>query len=109
MPLEPPAQSFFKSGLFFWIGFGMTWTWHELAPAVTIQQAIDARDMHLMLDLRFKGSLNVFRRSNFSVCGSREKGLQKAAFLLHAHVFMTASTLCLAFQSRQVPSGYSGK
>ena len=58
--LEPPAQSFFKSSLFFWIGFGMTWTWHELAPAVTIQQTIDTRDMHLMLNLRFKGALNFF-------------------------------------------------
>src|SRR6266699_1150529 len=38
VPLEPPAQSFFKSSLGFWIGFGMTWTRHELAPAVTIQQ-----------------------------------------------------------------------
>jgi len=73
VPLEPPAQSFFKSSLFFWIGFGMTWTRHELAPAVTIQQAIDARAMHLMLDLCFKGSLNFFSRGNFSVCGSREK------------------------------------
>src|SRR5690348_7380350 len=89
--LEPPAQSFFKSGLLFCIGFGMAGTWHELAPAVPIKQTIDARDMHLMLDLSFKGSLNFLRCGNFSVCGSREKGLQKVAFLLHAHVFMTAS------------------
>ena len=74
--LEPPAQSFFKSGLRFWIGFGMARTRHELAPAMTIQQTIDARDMYLMLDLPFKGALNFFRRSNFSVCGSREKGLR---------------------------------
>ena len=54
----------------------MAWTWHELAPAVTIQQAIDTRDMHLMLNPRFKGALNFFRRGNFSVCGAREKGLR---------------------------------
>src|SRR6266700_6836125 len=101
VPLEPPAQSFFKSGLFFRIGFGMTWTRHDLAPAVTIQQAIDARDMHRMLDLLLKGSLNVFRRGNFSVCGSREKGLEKAAFLLQAHIFMTASTFAWGFNRSQ--------
>src|SRR6266851_3076636 len=99
--LEPLAQSFFKSGLFFWIGFGMTWTRHELAPAVTIQEAIDATDMHRMLDLRFKGLLNFFGCGNFSVCGSGEKGLEKAAFLLQAHVFMTASTLAWSFNRSQ--------
>ncbi len=82
VPFEPPAQSFFKSSLLFWIGFGMTGTRHELTPAMTIQQAIDTRDMHRMLHFRFKGALNLFRRGNFSVRGSREKGLQKAAFLL---------------------------
>ena len=97
MLLEPPAQSFFKSGLRFWLGFGMTGTRHELAPPMTIQQAIDARDVHRMLHLRFKGSLNFFRCGNFSVCGSREKGLEKAAFLLHAHVFMTASPFAWRF------------
>jgi soluble P-type ATPase len=75
----------------------MTGTRHELAPAVPIQQTIDAGDMHLMLDLSFKGSLKFFRRGNFSLCGSREKGLQKAAFLLHAHVFMTASPFAWRF------------
>jgi hypothetical protein len=107
--LEPPAQSFFKSGLLFWIGFGMARTRHELAPAVPIQQAIDARDMRLMLDLCFKGSLNVFRRGHFSVCGTREKGLQKAAFLLHAQVFMTASPFAWRFNRGKSPLGYSGK
>ena len=82
MPLEPPAQSFFKSSLFFWIGFGMTRTRYELAPTMTIQQPIDARDMYLMLHLRFKGALYFFRRGNFSLCRSCEKGLQKVAFLL---------------------------
>ena len=69
----------------------MTGTRHELAPTMPIQQAIDACDMHLMLDLSFKGALNVFRRGNFSVCGTRKKGLQKTAFLLPAQVFMTTS------------------
>ena len=82
MLLEPLAQSFFKSGLLFWIGFGMKRTRNELAPTMTIQQAIHARDMHLMLHLSFKSSLNFFRCGNFSLCRSREKGLQKAAFLL---------------------------
>src|SRR3989440_12105576 len=86
--LEPPAQSFFKSGLLFWIGFGMTGTRHELAPTMPIQEAIDARDMYRMLHLSFKGALNVFRRGNFSLSGSCEKGLQQVAFLLQAHVFM---------------------
>src|SRR2546425_11003547 len=75
----------------------MTRTRHELAPAVTIKQTIDACDMHLMLDLPFKGSLNFFCRGNFSVCGAREKGLQQAAFLLHAHVFMTTSPFTWRF------------
>ena len=76
MLLKSPAQSFFKSGLLFWIGFGMTGTRNELAPSMTIQQAIDARDMHRMLHLSFKGALNFFRSGNFSLSGSREKGLR---------------------------------
>ncbi len=86
----------------------MTGTRHELAPTMTIQQAIDARDMHRMLHLSFKGSLNVFRRGNSSVRGSREKGLQKAAFLLQAHVFMTTSPFAWRFyrgQSQAVIGG----
>src|SRR6266852_1994722 len=106
--LEPPAQSFFKSGLLFWIGFGMARTRHELAPAVTIQQTIDARDMHFMLDLPIKGALNFFRRGNFSLCGSREKGLQKAAFLLHAHVFMTASPFAWRFNRGKSQAAIAG-
>ena len=80
--LESPVQSFFKSRLLFWIGFGMTRTRHELAPAMPIQQTIDAGEMHRMLHLRFKGSLYFFHCGHFSLCGSREKGLQKAAFSL---------------------------
>src|SRR5258708_6012575 len=72
-------------------------TRHELAPAVTIQEAIDAADMHRMLDLRFKNLLNFFGRGNFPLGGSGEKGLEKAAFLLQAHVFMTASAFAWGF------------
>jgi hypothetical protein len=107
--LEPPAQSFFKSSLLFWIGFGMTGARHELAPAMPIQQAIDTCAMHRMLDLCFKGALYVFRRGNFSLCRPREKGLEKAAFLFHAHVFMTASTLAWRFDGGKSPLDYSGK
>ena len=97
VPLEPPAQSFFKSSLLFWVGFGMTRTRHELAPPMTIQQAIDARDIHLMLELCFKGALNFFSCGNFSSCGSREKGLEKGAFLVQTHICMTTSTLAWRF------------
>jgi hypothetical protein len=72
-------------------------TRHELAPAVPLQQTIDAADMHRMLDLGFKGSLNVLRRGNFSLGGSREKGLEKAAFLFQTHVFMPTSPLAWRF------------
>ncbi len=108
MLLESPAQSFFKSGLFFWIGFGMTGTRNELAPTMTIQQAIDTCDMHRMLHLSFKGSMNFFRCGNFSLSGSREKGLQQVAFLLQAHVFMTTSPFAWRFyrgKSQAVISG----
>src|SRR5215467_1396730 len=67
VPLEPPAQSFFKGGLRFGISFRMTRTRHELAPAMPIQQAIDAGEMHLVLHLRFKGALYFLPRGNFSL------------------------------------------
>jgi hypothetical protein len=41
--------------------------------------------------------LNFFGCGKFSLCGSGEKGLEKAAFLLQAHIFMTASTLAGSF------------
>ena len=108
VPLEPPAQSFFKSNLLFGIGGWMTGTRHELAPSMTIQQAIHARDMHLMLDLCFKGALNFFSCGNFSSCGSREKGLEKGAFLVHTHICMTTSTLAWRFDRGKSQASIAG-
>src|SRR5258708_2314225 len=79
----------------------MTGTWNQLAPAVTSQQAVDARDMHLMLHLRFKGLLNLLGSGNLSPLSLREKGLQKAAFLLHTQILMTTSTLAWCFKRSQ--------
>src|SRR5262249_33525465 len=102
------AQSFFKYGLRFWISFRMTRTRHELAPAMPIQQAIDAGEMHLVLHLRFKGELYFLPRGNFSLGCAREKGLQKPAFLLHAHIFVTASTLAWRFDRSKSKAVISG-
>src|SRR6266581_1399586 len=57
--------------------------------------------MHLMLHLGFKCLLNVLGCSNLSPLSLSEKGLQKAAFLLHTQVLMTASTLAWRFNRCQ--------
>src|SRR5258708_20114662 len=75
----------------------MTRPGNEFPPAVTIQEAVDARDLRLMLHLGFEGLLNVLGGGNLSPFSLSEKGLQKSAFLLQAHVLMTASTLAWGF------------
>src|SRR2546421_4554973 len=97
VPLESLAGSFFKSSLFFCIGFWMTRARHELAPTVTIQQAIDATSMHLMLHLSLKSLLNFLSSGNLAPFGSSEKEVEKAAFLFQGHIFMTTSTLAWGF------------
>src|SRR5215831_16961644 len=79
----------------------MTRPGNELAPTVTIQEAVDARDMHLLLHLSFKGLLNVLGGGNLSLFSLSEKGLQKAALLLQTHVLMTASSLAWGFNCSQ--------
>ena len=71
----------------------MTWTRHELAPAVPSQEAIDATEMHCMLHLRFNGLLNLLDRGNLSLFGSGEKGLQQGLFLFDSQIFVVASAL----------------
>jgi hypothetical protein len=80
-----------KRGLFFLVGLGMTRTRSQLAPAMSMQEAVDAIHMHFMLHFRFKGLLNLLNRGNLSPFGSREKGLQKGLFLLESQIFMMAS------------------
>jgi hypothetical protein len=47
------------------------------------------------------GLLNVLGGGNLAPFRSSEKGLQKAAFLLHTQVLMTASTLAWCFNRSQ--------
>src|SRR2546429_6744089 len=57
--------------------------------------------MHLLLHLGFKCLVNVLGCSNLSPLSLSKKGLQKAAFLLHTHILMTASTLAWRFNRSQ--------
>src|SRR5512135_3003531 len=87
----------------------MTRTWNQLPPAVTIQEAVDARDMHLLLHLGFKGLVNVLGGGNLSPFSLSEKGLQKAAFLRHTHILMTASPPAWRFNRSQRQALVGGK
>ena len=63
----------------------------QFAPAMSMQEAIDAVDMHAMLHLPFKGLMNLGGCSNLSPLGLREKGLQKGLFWLQGQIFMMTS------------------
>src|SRR5947209_17420918 len=82
---------FLKCALFLLVGLGMTRTRSQLAPTMSMQETVDAIDMHFMLHVCFKGLLNLLDRGNLSPLGSREKGLQKGLFLLEGEIFMMAS------------------
>ena len=69
----------------------MTRTWSQLAPAMSMQEAVDAVDMHFMLHFRFKGLLDLLDCGNLSPLGLGEKGLEKGLFLLEGEIFMMAS------------------
>lgn len=71
----------------------MTRTRSQLAPAMSMQEAVDGVNMHCMLHLRFIGLVNLLSRGNLSPFGSREKGLQKGPFLLDCQIFVMASAL----------------
>src|SRR6266496_1710303 len=88
----PLAGSFFlKRVLFYLVGLGMTRARSQLAPAMSMQEAVDAIDMHFMLHFGFKCLVNLLHRGNLSPFGSREKGLQKGLFLLDRQIVVMAS------------------
>ena len=58
---------------------------------MSMQEAVDAIDMHFMVHLRFKGLLDLLDCGNLSPFGSREEGLQKGPFLLEGELVMMAS------------------
>ena len=60
----------------------MVGAWHQLAPAVTMQEARDCAAMNSVLHLGFKCPLNFARSSNFPEFGSAEKGREKGDALL---------------------------
>ena len=59
---------------------------------------VPSRLIHLHHD---KCLVNVLGGGNLSPFSLSEKGLRKAAFLLHTHVLMTASTLAWGFNRSQ--------
>ncbi len=75
------------------MGFWMTRTWHQLAPAVTIQQAIDAAAVKRMLPLRFTGLLDFLGRGKLASFSSGEKGLKPGLFLFEGKIVVVASAL----------------
>jgi hypothetical protein len=58
---------------------------------MTIQEAIDATALHLLLHLRFPGGLNFLSRGYLTLLGSGEKGLQEGLFLFNSEIFVMAS------------------
>src|SRR5260370_27874593 len=84
---------FLKCSLFCLVGLGMTRTRSQLAPAMSVQEAIDGVDMHFLLHLRFKGLVNLLSRGNLAPFGSRETRLEKGLFLLDRQIFMMQSGL----------------
>ena len=69
----------------------MTCTRSQLAPAMSMQEAVDAIHMDFLLHLRFIGLLDLLDCGNLSPLGSGEKGLEKGLFLLEGEIFMMAS------------------
>ena len=54
LPPEPASQSFFKLFLSLWVSLGMSGTWQQFAPAVTVEQARDGAVIHMMPDARLE-------------------------------------------------------
>jgi hypothetical protein len=81
------------------IGFGMARTRDEFAPAMPIQEAVDAPEMNSMLYLSFKGVLDLLGSGNLSPLGSGDKRLEKGAFLLERHGLMASSPSSRCLQS----------
>jgi hypothetical protein len=69
------GRVFLKRVLFFLGRLGMTRTRSQLAPTMSIQEAVEGVDRHFMLHLRFKGLVHLLRRGNLSPFGSRENRL----------------------------------
>src|SRR5260370_12531032 len=78
---------FLKRSLFFLVGLGMTRTRSLLAPAMSMQEAVDGVDMVFLLHLLFIGLLNLLDRGNLSPFASPDKGPHERLFLLGRHVF----------------------
>src|SRR5260370_21960299 len=72
---------FLKRVLFFLVGLGMARTRSQLAPAMSMQEAVDAIHMHFMLHFAFKGLLNLLNRGNLPPFCSPQKRLQTRPFL----------------------------
>src|SRR5258708_12015327 len=84
---------FLKRSLFFLVGLGMTRTRSQLAPAMSMQEAVDGVDMDFLLHLLFIGLLNLLDRGHLSPFGPPQKALQKAPFLPHPPIALIPSAL----------------
>src|SRR5205823_5361401 len=73
LPLPPAPQSFFKLLLGFFTPFWMPRSWHELAPAMPIEEAINRAVIDLVSHPSFKGLLDL---------GTCEEGSEEVLLLL---------------------------
>ena len=77
-----PGIRFFKTLLLSWVCLRVPRTRQELAPAVSLQQAVDGALMHLMTNALLIGALDFSGGRDLPLHGSREEGREQLPLLL---------------------------
>ncbi len=90
LPLEPALQSFFKLLLNVWVSLGMPGTRHELAPAVTVEQAVDRAVIHMLSDSGFKGSPDLCCRRKLASLSPSKEGGKELRFFFQGQILMSS-------------------
>src|ERR1019366_807400 len=85
-------RSFFKGGLRRYIRLGVPWPWHDLAPAVAVQQPVDRRGRHVLAQLLLVGPLDFRHRQHAASLGALDERRQELALLLRSEVLVTPAT-----------------
>jgi len=71
----------------------MPGAWHELAPAVTVEQTRDGAVIHFLSDSSLKGLPDLSYGGNLSGLGTGEEGGEELLFFLPRQILMTTASL----------------
>jgi hypothetical protein len=97
LPLQPAVQSFFKLRLSLWVSLGMPGAWHQFAPAMTIEQAINRAVIHSVSKTGLKGSPDLCRRRDLVGLSPGKKRSEELSLFFSREILMPTASLAWRF------------